>query len=339
MLARKLPVDWRAPRGLPVVLALVVIVCVVVLRQLLLLPPEVGALLRSGRGGSTLHGLRDLGFPAPLLYAGLRRAALQRLARPLTTAAGALRALHWAGVATGTAWASARPLEAIAAAYPLACAGAPSPTLGELSAALDELEASARVVAVNSSKLFIGPHWASWRLYRPAWTPAPLAALVQRATRAHGRPPSVINLGAGSYDRRPNDPGDGRVYDPTYDVLMRYPGGHSVLIEADASSLASTVTHLEAGGARGITGVPALITPATVVRLLRDAGAASEPDLLKVDIDGFDCAVVSEVLGAGFSPRVIAVEVNPDFPPPLLWEVGYSASFKVGLRSAVRVLS
>mmetsp|Transcript_66310 Transcript_66310/g.158636 ORF Transcript_66310/g.158636 Transcript_66310/m.158636 type:complete len:327 (+) Transcript_66310:1-981(+) len=43
-----------------------------------------------------------------------------------------------------------------------------------------------------------------------------------------------------------------------------------------------------------------------------------EPDFLKVDIDSIDCVVVDALLKkVGLRPTIVAMEVNPLFPPPL----------------------
>lgn len=266
--------------------------------------------------------------PAPLLYQGLRRKAMLQLPRPATVAAGVVRTLHWAGVATGSEWAGALPLEGVASLYSTACGGAPPPSWAELAAAVAKLQVAGRVTLRNSSQLYIGPHFASRVVVALVWSSAPLAELVLLASGS--KPPSVLNLGAGHYSA-----GDATA-DPTYELLQAHPGAKSVLVEANAESLAQTVGRLIGGGARGIIAVPALITPDTIVGVLSSVGAPTEPDLLKIDIDGFDCAVVETLLNAGFRPALIAVEVNPDFPPPcfLKWDLTRSSALQLALQAS-----
>lgn len=56
------------------------------------------------------------------------------------------------------------------------------------------------------------------------------------------------------------------------------------------------------------------ITAQTVPRLLADYGFGKNLDLLKIDIDSFDCFVMNKVLTVT-RPSVIVMEVNVKFPP------------------------
>jgi hypothetical protein len=80
--------------------------------------------------------------------------------------------------------------------------------------------------------------------------------------------------------------------------------------------------------------VTSYITPANVVQLLKDGGAPLEMDFFKNDIDSYDCAVHLAVLDAGYRPKVIEVEVNPDIPAPVTFGVLYSQDYKSNLGSA-----
>ena len=58
---------------------------------------------------------------------------------------------------------------------------------------------------------------------------------------------------------------------------------------------------------------------------LHESGAPHAPppsgwlpvDVLKVDIDSFDCDMARSVLERGFTPKLVWVEINWDIPPPL----------------------
>ena len=62
--------------------------------------------------------------------------------------------------------------------------------------------------------------------------------------------------------------------------------------------------------------VNTFLSPENVVAILRGANTPIDADLIKVDIDGFDCAVMAAVLDA-YTPKVVQMEVNVVFPPPL----------------------
>merc|ERR1719453_352695 len=83
-----------------------------------------------------------------------------------------------------------------------------------------------------------------------------------------------------------------------------------------------------------ISKVQAMITPANVVGLIQKANAPKGMDYFKNDIDGYDCAVHLAVLDAGYRPKVIQVEVNPDIPYPINFGVLYSESYKPNLGAA-----
>jgi hypothetical protein len=83
-----------------------------------------------------------------------------------------------------------------------------------------------------------------------------------------------------------------------------------------------------------ISKVQAMINPANVVGLLQAAKAPKGMDYWKNDIDGYDCAVHLAVMDAGYRPKVIEVEVNPDVPAPITFGVLYSAAYKPNLGAA-----
>lgn len=63
------------------------------------------------------------------------------------------------------------------------------------------------------------------------------------------------------------------------------------------------------------------VTRENAYALLREATArlnAPELDFLSIDIDGDDLGVVSHLLSGGIRPRVMCVEYNAKFPPPIM---------------------
>jgi hypothetical protein len=39
----------------------------------------------------------------------------------------------------------------------------------------------------------------------------------------------------------------------------------------------------------------------------------------QVDTDGNDCDMIAEILRRGYSPKIIHMEIAPNFPPPLVF--------------------
>lgn len=70
------------------------------------------------------------------------------------------------------------------------------------------------------------------------------------------------------------------------------------------------------------------ITPDNVADLLGNNGCPESPDFLKLDIDGYDGPVLLEILRAGFRPKVIQLEVQPEFPPPIEFAVLYDPEYR-----------
>ena len=50
--------------------------------------------------------------------------------------------------------------------------------------------------------------------------------------------------------------------------------------------------------------------------------------MLKIDIDGFDRDVLASILLAGYRPDFIQLEIQPEFPPPLVFSVIYHPAYK-----------
>merc|ERR1719352_1295927 len=71
------------------------------------------------------------------------------------------------------------------------------------------------------------------------------------------------------------------------------------------------------------------LTPLDVVPRLVSFGVPRGFDALKVDIDSFDADLLAIVLAA-FKPKLVMVEINPDWPPPVRWHVTYDPAFPFG---------
>jgi hypothetical protein len=123
----------------------------------------------------------------------------------------------------------------------------------------------------------------------------------------------AVNLGAG----------DGvSCNDPVYPLYQAGYGG--LAIEGGAN--AALAVNLPSPSIRKLAGT--FITPANIASLLQDHGCPRDPDFLKLDIDGYDGPVLRAIFEAGFRPKVLQLEVQPEFPPPLAFAVHYHPDYR-----------
>jgi len=118
--------------------------------------------------------------------------------------------------------------------------------------------------------------------------------------------------------------------DPVY-PLFAMRGYHGLCVEGNPQYMPLLNQNLPSPK---IKKVQAMINPSNVVGLLQGAAAPKGMDLFKNDIDGYDCAVHLAVMDAGYRPKVIEVEVNPDVPAPITFGVLYSPAYKPNLGAA-----
>jgi hypothetical protein len=123
----------------------------------------------------------------------------------------------------------------------------------------------------------------------------------------------AVNLGAGD-GVSCNDP-----------VLPLYRSGWAgVAIEGGRNE--ALFANLPAETIRKLIGT--FITPDNVANLLGDNGCPESPDFLKLDIDGYDGPVLHEILRAGFRPKVMQLEIQPEFPPSIEFAVLYDRAYR-----------
>jgi len=96
-------------------------------------------------------------------------------------------------------------------------------------------------------------------------------------------------------------------------------GWSGVWIEGDADKAAAARAVV---ADRPVVVVDMYVDAANITDLLDGAGAAAEPTVLVVDIDGNDYWVLAEVLGR-YRPRVVAAEYNARVGPTLRWAMPY----------------
>eukprot|EP00578_Thalassiosira_sp_NH16_P009972 CAMPEP_0181119034 /NCGR_PEP_ID=MMETSP1071-20121207/23391_1 /TAXON_ID=35127 /ORGANISM="Thalassiosira sp., Strain NH16" /LENGTH=439 /DNA_ID=CAMNT_0023203563 /DNA_START=125 /DNA_END=1444 /DNA_ORIENTATION=- len=77
-----------------------------------------------------------------------------------------------------------------------------------------------------------------------------------------------------------------------------------------------------------VKGVVGYILADTIVKLLTENAYGQNIDLLKIDIDSFDCHVMKAILNGGIRPKVIVMEANVKFPPQIRFAMtpGYEES-------------
>lgn len=114
-----------------------------------------------------------------------------------------------------------------------------------------------------------------------------------------------VNVGAG----------DGRTDDPVYEYALRT-NATGVAVERDPARCelhrqSLPLVHVECTE----------VTPQNVRRLVSSPGGSGEKgrlDVLKVDIDSYDCPVLEALLEA-VTAKLVLVEANPSIPPPYQW--------------------
>lgn len=140
----------------------------------------------------------------------------------------------------------------------------------------------------------------------------------------------AVNLGAG--DGRAFIPGlncsiglcDGPENDPVYPL---YNSLHFGGLAVDGDPAFEQLLNENLPWAN-VTKLISMITPINVVSLLKEGNIPIDMDFFKNDIDGYDCAVSFAVLVAGYRPKIIQVEVNPEIPYPIAFGVNYDKELK-----------
>ena len=142
-------------------------------------------------------------------------------------------------------------------------------------------------------------------------------------------PVNIANFGAGEYP-----PANGVTYtlDPVNEILAHAKRAHALLVDPESERLQRTTQRLPK---ERVTALAEFATPGTVHSQLRRARLTVHRDLtvVKIDIDCFDCSLLSAVLDVEKRrPAVIVMEANAKFPPPLRFNVGFVSGMKLGSR-------
>jgi hypothetical protein len=68
------------------------------------------------------------------------------------------------------------------------------------------------------------------------------------------------------------------------------------------------------------------VTPQNILEIFQSSGVPKSPDILKIDIDGYDLEVLRVIL-TEYTPKIIIAEINEKIPPPIEFEVLYRDTY------------
>jgi hypothetical protein len=110
-------------------------------------------------------------------------------------------------------------------------------------------------------------------------------------------------------------------------LALLYSGWRGLWIEAQDSYLAAIRERFPRWLGEGRLALKgAIVTAENLNGILRAAGMQGEIDLLSVDIDGNDYYLLESL--AAVEPRVVVVEYNARFAPPIRWRIAYEPEFR-----------
>ncbi len=113
---------------------------------------------------------------------------------------------------------------------------------------------------------------------------------------------------------------DGAGYDPTYKLFSA--GYSGIAVEGDTRYFKRLSANMRAVNTSGaIQTILEYADPVTLESRLRALGCPDSPDIMKLDIDSSDFIILNAVLSGKIIPKVIMVEVNTDYPPPIDWHM------------------
>lgn len=69
------------------------------------------------------------------------------------------------------------------------------------------------------------------------------------------------------------------------------------------------------------------ITPDNAIEIFTQMNVPISPDILKIDIDGYDLSLIRTIL-TKYKPKIIIAEINEKIPPPVEFEVLYNVNYK-----------
>ncbi len=124
----------------------------------------------------------------------------------------------------------------------------------------------------------------------------------------------VVNIGCG----------DGRSKnDPVYPLFKN--GYAGLAVEAEENK--ALYANLPSADIHKCTNL--FVTPYNIREILDVYNCPRECDFFKIDIDSYDGVILKNVLDLGYLPKVLQVEVNPEFPPPVSFCVLYDDNYRL----------
>lgn len=109
--------------------------------------------------------------------------------------------------------------------------------------------------------------------------------------------------------------------------LLLHLGWSGLWIEGEQNMFKSLVESFDAAIAKGsLLAVQSFVTIDNINSIFENSGYVGEIDLLSVDVDGNDfhlCKALDAV-----TPRVVVVEFNASFPPPIHWVMPYVQDYR-----------
>jgi hypothetical protein len=123
----------------------------------------------------------------------------------------------------------------------------------------------------------------------------------------------AVNLGCG----------DGKsMNDPAYPLFVK--GYTGLAVEGETND--ALFQNLMAPNIQKLTGT--FVTPYNICEILDIYNCPRDCDFFKIDLDGYDGVVLRMALEAGFRPKVLQAEVNPEIPPPVSFCVMYDEKYR-----------
>jgi hypothetical protein len=112
---------------------------------------------------------------------------------------------------------------------------------------------------------------------------------------------------------------DGIFHDPTYE-LYRDLNFTGLVFEGDPEYLPILRTNMQkVNHTNNVHVIEEFVSSLSLPKILDQYKIPKDFDVLKIDIDSFDYAILKAVLNAQFIPKLIMMEINPDVPPPFQW--------------------
>ncbi len=117
--------------------------------------------------------------------------------------------------------------------------------------------------------------------------------------------------------------GDGKsMNDPVYPIYTMGYGGLAI----EGAKNEQLYVNLPQSAVKKIDDT--IVTPYNIIKVLKENKCPVSCDFLKLDIDGYDGAVLKTILEGGYKPKVLQLEINPEIPFPISFSVLYDEKYR-----------